>query len=248
MDRIDGVGQILGGAAKKRDIGLGDEIGDAIARIGSEETKTLPNATVGQGKVIGINPNAPNGGVLNYDKHGYGVDLNGDGKYTAGQDAVVGLDLNGDGKLSESEVNRSNQILSNWGGDADYNDDGKVSKQEQADYTRGKQLDRDGDGVLSQSELKKGGAKAWVDRDGDGIIGKGETHEVDKIGRGLRGSSQIADITPGEDKARVKNKSLFDDIKKDKFPSKLEPKIERKLEPKVENKLERKLDHKVEPK
>ncbi|MEW6283159.1 MAG: hypothetical protein AB1758_31400, partial [Candidatus Eremiobacterota bacterium] len=63
---------------------------------------------------------------------GYGLDLNNNGRYDRGQDGVLAFDLNRDGKLSGKEIEESRDRLKAFGGNYDFNNDGKVNFCERA--------------------------------------------------------------------------------------------------------------------
>ncbi|MGV8125506.1 MAG: hypothetical protein AB2L14_37655 [Candidatus Xenobiia bacterium LiM19] len=114
------------------------------------------------------------------DVKGYGIDMDGDGRYTRGRDGVLAFDQNHDGKIDRKEIEKSNQMMKAFGGDYDLNGDGNVSWWERM---KGESLkkqmsryDRDHDGRLNTSELSSAGAKVWIDRDGDGKAGTNETY------------------------------------------------------------------------
>ncbi len=237
MDKLDGLHQIRkpdpnGGSGRLEDLS------EALDRLGSKPVQNLPGSVTGESVVaIGINPNAPNGGVISRENQGYGVDLNDNGHYDRGQDAIIGFDSNHDGKIDQREVEHTNNILSAYGGgSADTDGDGVVSAKEKlqnasyrAQYAA---LDKDHDGKLSNSELKAAGAQAWVDHDQDGKIEKGETQDIDHIrtGAGFKGkNSKITELDPnGKTSVRQKDETLISPgfphlTKPGKFEGKLGP-------------------------
>jgi hypothetical protein len=173
------------------DPGQASELSKAFDRLGNP-VQNLPGNVVGETRTPGLNAGTQ-------QLRGYAVDLNDNGRYDRGQDAVVGLDLNYDGKLDASEIARTNAILTSPSDDADTNHDGKVSDKEKVDNfnfrEQYKRIDRDGDGKVSNFELNAAGAKAWVDRDGDGTIDKDETQSINKI-RAADKESRISEIDP----------------------------------------------------
>lgn len=128
----------------------------ALARLAGPQKANMPNADVGGGQ------------------RGFVVDVNGDGQYGRGQDAVLGMDFDGDGNLNQKEISRTRELMSSFGGNNDFNGDGKVSKEEKKRAAGYRQLDRDRDGRLSMQEMQTAGARTWVDRDGNGKVGAGE--------------------------------------------------------------------------
>ncbi len=224
MDKLDGLHQIRR-PGPNDDSGRLEDLTDALDRLGSKPVQNLPGAVTGESVLaIGINPNAPNGGVITKENRGYGVDLNDNGRYDAGQDAVLGFDSNRDGTIDQKEIERTNAILQSQGGSADTNNDGHVSAKEKLEnfsYRRQySKLDSDGDGKLSNKELEAGGAQAWVDRDRDGKIDKGENQSIDhiKTSSGFKGKeSKITEVDPnGKTSVRQKDTQF-------KFPGSLKP-------------------------
>ena len=100
----------------------------ALARLAGPQKANMPNADVGGGQ------------------RGFVVDVNGDGQYGRGQDAVLGMDFDGDGNLNQKEISRTRELMSSFGGNNDFNGDGKVSKEEKKRAAGYRQLDRDRDG------------------------------------------------------------------------------------------------------
>ena len=142
-------------------------------RPGTRQTQNLPDTNVGW---------RPHGCWGGHNVKGYGLDLDGDGRFTRGKDGVLAFDFDHDGKLSDAELERSNNMLKAYGGDYDTNGDGKVSwierlvgQRNAADVRR---MDKDGDGRLSSWELDQAGGQVWVDRDRDGRVDRGENHSV----------------------------------------------------------------------
>lgn len=268
MDKLDGLHQIRR-PGPNDDSGRLEDLTDALDRLGSKPVQNLPGAVTGESVLaIGINPNAPNGGVITKENRGYGVDLNDNGRYDAGQDAVLGFDSNRDGTIDQKEIERTNAILQSQGGSADTNNDGHVSAKEKLEnfsYRRQySKLDSDGDGKLSNKELEAGGAQAWVDRDRDGKIDKGENQSIDHIrtSAGLSGkNSKITEVDPNG-KTSVRQKDEI--FKSPGFPhitergklgeaikdagKNLADAAKQKLQPKPEHKHQQKLEHKIDPK
>lgn len=127
----------------------------------------LPDSQVGQGGWL-------------FQNKGYGIDLNGNGRYDRGQDGVLAFDLNHDGKIDKQEIEESNQRLKAFGGNYDLDGDGKVNFCERIrgqQYQREMQgLDRDGDGRLSAHELAQGGGRVLIDQNRDGNFQPWEQH------------------------------------------------------------------------
>ena len=129
----------------------------------------LPNAQVGQHGFLGL-----------CNTRGYGLDLNNDGRYTRGKDAVLAMDLNRDGKITPQEIQESRQRLNAMGGNFDLNGDGKVTFCERM---KGQQyqnqmrcLDRNRDGRLDAGEFAAGGGRVLVDHNRDGRFQPWEQH------------------------------------------------------------------------
>jgi Ca2+-binding EF-hand superfamily protein len=270
MDKLDGLHQIRkpdpnGGSGRLEDLS------EALDRLGSKPVQNLPGSVTGESVVaIGINPNAPNGGVISRENQGYGVDLNDNGHYDRGQDAIIGFDSNHDGKIDQREVEHTNNILSAYGGgSADTDGDGVVSAKEKlqnasyrAQYAA---LDKDHDGKLSNSELKAAGAQAWVDSDKDGRIDKGETQDISKIKTNgeffNRKESKITELDPSG-KTSVRQKEQI--FKSPGFPhitehgklgeaikdagKNLAEAAKQKVQPNSEPKHQQKIEHKIDPK
>ncbi len=206
------------------DPGQASELSKAYDRLGNP-VQNLPGNVVGETRAPGINTETQ-------QLRGYAVDLNDNGRYDPGQDAVVGLDLNNDGKLDAQEIAKTNAILTSITGDADTNRDGKVSDKEKIDNfnyrEQYRKMDRDGDGKVSNFELNAAGAKAWVDKDGDGKIGKDETQSISKINAADK-ESRIAEIDPlGKSKVlqHGKHEAVHSASKENKISGNLSKKID----------------------
>lgn len=130
----------------------------------------LPDATVGKDR---------NCWFLD-ETRGFGLDLNNNGRYDAGKDGVLAFDLNKDGKITNDEIEQSRDRLKAFGGDYDFNADGKVSFCEKLKgRALGKQMqgmDHDGDGRLSGAELAQGGGRVLIDRDQNGKFSPWESY------------------------------------------------------------------------
>ncbi|MCA9794570.1 MAG: hypothetical protein KC910_22335 [Candidatus Eremiobacteraeota bacterium] len=61
------------------------------------------------------------------DMKGYGLDLNNNGRYDAGQDGVLGFDFNHNGKIDRKEIEQSREALKAFGGNYDLNGDGRTT-------------------------------------------------------------------------------------------------------------------------
>ncbi len=129
----------------------------------------LPYAQVGNGGFLGVGPRA-----------GYGLDLNNNGRYDAGQDGVLAMDLNRDGLVDRGEIEQSRRRLMAFGGNFDFNGDGRV---ELVEHLQGRHFgaemsryDRDRDGRLSPWEFSSAGGRVMVDGNRDGGFQPWEQH------------------------------------------------------------------------
>jgi hypothetical protein len=269
MDKLDGLHQIRR-PGPNDDSGRLEDLTEALDRLGSKPVQNLPGSVTGESVVaIGINPNAPNGGVISRENQGYGIDLNDNGHYDRGQDAIIGFDSNHDGRIDQREVEHTNNILSAYGGgSADADGDGVVSAKEKlqnANYRlQYAALDKDRDGKLNNRELEAAGAQAWVDRDRDGKIDKGENQSIDHIrtSAGFSGkNSKITEVDPnGKTSVRQKDeifkspgfphiteRGKLGEAIKDAGKNLLDA-AKQKVQPKSEPKHQQKIEHKIDPK
>lgn len=92
---------------------------------------------------------------------GFGMDLNGDGKFDSKNDGFLSFDLNRDGQHSEQEIQQSRNLLKAFTGDFDANADGRVDYNEFfqgfSNFFQARSMDLDRDGVLSKWELQRAG-------------------------------------------------------------------------------------------
>jgi len=132
------------------------------------------------------------------DQHGFGVDMNGDGKYQGGVDGILAFDKNNDGKLSKQEITDSNKLLKAFNGDFDLNGDGKVGFferiQGKALQKKAQKMDKNHDGKLDNNELQQAGAKVGIDQNGDGKCNADETYTVNNIPNQWGGTSSIGAV------------------------------------------------------
>lgn len=161
--------------------------------------QNLPDATVGQNNFL----------WFQRPEKGYGIDLNGDGQYQAGQDGVLAFDTNKDGKLSKAEIEKSREMLKAFGGNYDFNNDGKVGFWERIkgnSYSNQmKKKDLDGDGRLSSWELNQAGAKVGIDYNGDGKMDQNETFGVNNFPTSWFGRGGIGYVDPRFNYTQVNN-------------------------------------------
>ncbi len=61
---------------------------------------------------------------------GFGINLNGDKKFDPKDDGYLTFDISGDGKYDLSDMMNSRLLLKSFGGDFDFNGDGKVEMKE----------------------------------------------------------------------------------------------------------------------
>ncbi len=109
----------------------------------------------------------------NQARTGFGIDLNGDGRYNKNQDGLLALDMDGDGKYTSKDVQNTANYLKALSGEEDLNGDGTVSFQEKKDaHNMLKQfgsIDLDQDGVIQGWELSEMGAMVVrLGTDGEG--------------------------------------------------------------------------------
>ena len=106
---------------------------------------------------------------------GFGVDLDGNGRFEQGKDGILAFDFDGNGSLSQQEIDRSRRVLKTFG-DPNFGQQqiGDLSAEQVEDGILRAHLDRNGDNKLDRAELKAARAKLWVDRDGDGLGDNGE--------------------------------------------------------------------------
>lgn len=150
--------------------------------IFGEARKNFSDLTVGNQelKILG-----PLGSTINLATKGYGVDLDGDGKFQGDRDGVLAFDINKDGRIDQKEIAESRRRLKlitegprNGKGILQGLPDPKESR-ERAQLM--KQYDRDGDGKLNQYELRAAGAKMMVDSNGDGKFASNEAQDIRNV-------------------------------------------------------------------
>ncbi len=149
----------------------------------------LNNAQVGHHGFLGLG-----------NTRGYATDLNGDGRYTRGQDGVLAMDLNRDGRITPKEIQESRQRLNAMGGNFDLNGDGRTTICERSQgsrYQREMQrYDCDGDGRLSGAEFSRAGGSVLVDRNRDGRFQPWEQHSPYNFPTPGFGSGRLNFIDP----------------------------------------------------
>jgi len=144
---------------------------------------------------------------------GYGLDLNGDGRYDRGQDGVLAFDFNRDGRLDDNEIGRSNAMLKAYGGNYDLNGDGNVDFWEriQGEKLRKQaaKYDTNRDGRFDAHELSQAGGRVWVDRDRDGRADQNETHSPYSIPGPYGGSRRLDVVDPYWNYNRTSDNNWF---------------------------------------
>jgi len=151
--------------------------------------QNLPNANVGQHGFLGMQTT-----------NGYALDTNGDGRYTRGQDGVIGMDLNRDGRVSPQEIEGSQQRLQSMGGNFDLNHDGRTSVCERmkgSGYQREmNQYDSNHNGRLEANELSRAGGRVMVDSNRDGKFQQWEQHSPYNFPTGGYGQGRLNYVDP----------------------------------------------------
>lgn len=151
----------------------------------------LPDATVGS---------QPGCWFFPRETRGYGLDLNNNGRYDAGQDGVLAFDLNRDGRITNEEIEASRDRLKAFGGNYDFNNDGQVSFCERIKGQGLRQqmqgMDQDGDGRLSGWELQQGGGRVLVDRNRDGQFQPWESYSPNNFPTPGFGRGRINFVDP----------------------------------------------------
>lgn len=164
----------------------------ALLRAGGETRYTIPNANVGDGN------------------QGYVVDMNGNGQYNRGQDAIIGLDFDGDGNLSQNEMSRSRAMFGNWGES---------------------QYDRNHDGKISNEELNEAGGRSWVDKNRDGKIDSNEVGTVNDFTTNGPDQHRINELDPSRRRSTVSTEDRPDPLEELIKTRQLEPDINRRPTP-----------------
>lgn len=153
-----------------------------------QQAGNLPYAQVG------------NPGWFSNGTQGYGVDLNGNGRYDRGQDGVLAMDLNRDGKVDKNEIEQSRKRLMAFGGNYDFNGDGRVGLFEriQGGALRGsmQQYDTNGDGQLQPWEFAQAGGRVLVDQNQNGNFGRGEQYSPYGFPTPGFGSGSLGTVNP----------------------------------------------------
>lgn len=140
---------------------------------------------------------------------GYGIDLNGDGRFNRGKDGVLVFDFNRDGKYSDNEISRSNDLMKAFRGDFDFNGDGRVCRGERARgrclQRQARAMDKNRNGRLEANEISAAGGGVWIDKDKDGKFDCGERRSVYNLpGRfGEWGGRRLDYVDPFSGSART---------------------------------------------
>lgn len=155
----------------------------------NENRGNLENATVGRHGFLGLERTK-----------GYAVDMNGDGRYTPGRDAVLAMDLNRDGRITPDEIEKSREKLQAMGGNYDFNRDGQVSICERMKgqcYQREmERYDTNHDGRLDAGEFARAGGRVLVDSNRDGRFQDWEQHSPFNFPTGGFGKGRLNYIDP----------------------------------------------------
>jgi hypothetical protein len=130
---------------------------------------------------VHVRPSGPRGllGALtgNNNRHsaqGYGIDLNGNGRYDRGQDGILAFDYNKDGKFDNKEIGRSREMMRALSGSNDVNGDGKVGCMEKMkakslrNQARKMGIRQDRNGGINKYSLSRAGGRVLIDRNRDG--------------------------------------------------------------------------------
>lgn len=136
------------------------------------EGKTFADMNVGN---MGIKSTF--GGGEGPSFQGFGVDLDGDGKFSGDKDGVLAFDTNKDGKIDIGEMQASNRILKTLSGKTEV---GGVVLGESKEQLIAK-YDRDKDGKVSSYELKAAGAMVVTDSNQDGQFHDEKAQAIDSV-------------------------------------------------------------------
>lgn len=128
---------------------------------------------------------------------GFGLDLNGDGKFDSNKDGFLTFDFNRDGKHTDHEIQHSRNILKAFTGDFDSNADGRVDYNEYwqgfSNWFQARSLDLDGNGILASWELQRAGAGVATRNDNRRPGEPGwKSHRLDS----LPGMRSFGDLNP----------------------------------------------------
>ena len=128
-----------------------------------------------------VRPSGPRGllGALtgNNNRHsarGYGIDLNGNGRYDRGRDGILAFDYNRDGKYDNKEINRSREMMRALSGTNDVNGDGKVGCFEKLKakglraQARKMGIRQNRNGGINKYSLSRAGGRVLIDHNRDG--------------------------------------------------------------------------------
>lgn len=103
---------------------------------------------------------------------GFGVDLDGDGRFQRGSDGILAYDFNRNGRFDGNEAMQTNVMLKVARGNFDLDGNGKVGFME---AIASRKMQKRFESQIRSGEL---GANLWVDRDGDGKLDQGEANRV----------------------------------------------------------------------
>lgn len=150
------------------------------------------------------------GGPLTIVMKGYGIDLDGDGKFQGDRDGVLAFDVNKDGKIDQGEIAESRRRLNLMAGnDPDLKSPCKRHKAEAERSALLKQYDSDGDGKLNSYEISAAGGKVLVDSNRDGTFSSSEAQDVRNL-RTAGGRFRLDEVDPRGNYSQVKSQNWFD--------------------------------------
>lgn len=155
--------------------------------VPNENRKTFSDQLLHSDRIYGF------GGPHFQPPRGFGLDLNGDGKFDSKNDGFLSFDFNRDGQHTDQEIQHSRNLLKAFSGDFDTNGDGRMDFNEYwqgfSNYFQARSMDLDRDGVLSKWELQRAGGSV-VTRDDRQFIREGGTgwrsHSLDNLPGGRR--------------------------------------------------------------
>ena len=114
---------------------------------------------------------------------GYGIDLDGDGKFDGSKDGILAFDINGDGRIDAGEIAESQRRLKllTESPRRFHHGDKEAAKREAERRQLLRQYDKNNDGHLDASELHAAGGKILVDSNKDGVFSANEAQGFFRI-------------------------------------------------------------------